>query len=86
MKDGKTIVKVKAKECSTYAGLGQDAPDKSPGGSPKWYKKVLPISWLDPSWYLVFIPRALKSTTIDPSSKGYRVTQDVPQSPEAPQG
>ena len=44
MKDRKRIAKVKDKESSAYPGLGQDAPHKSPGGSPKWYKKVLPIS------------------------------------------
>ena len=44
MEDGKTILKVKDKESSAYPGLGQDAPHKSPGGSPKWYKKVLLIS------------------------------------------
>lgn len=72
MEDGKTILKVKDKESSAYPGLGQDAPHKSPGGSPNWYKKVLLISWLDYSQYLVFFPQALKSTIIDPSSTGYR--------------
>ena len=44
MKDGKKIAKVKDEESSGYSGLGQDAPHESPGRSPKWYKKVLPIS------------------------------------------
>ena len=72
MKNGKKVLKVKNRKSSAYPGLGQDAPHKSPGGSPKWYKKVLLISWLDYSQYLVFFPQALKSTIINPSSTGYR--------------
>ena len=44
MKNGKMITKVKDEESLVYPGLGKDAPHKSPGGSPEWLKKVLPVS------------------------------------------
>ena len=44
IKNGKKVLKEKDRRSSAYPGLRQDAPHKSPGGSPEELKKVLPVS------------------------------------------